>query len=125
MTSNSSLDGTGSVSTYQLQDSTPIITGQAADLNPGKHKSVSCLFSSSLEPVSSCKQHPSNLLAMDWHQPYWQRLLRRQFSLKNVKNKILHSKHLYSCLLSVKHGKTAIVVKVNHSNRAANDAVES
>jgi len=41
MTSNSSLDGTGSVSTYQLQDSTPIITGQAADLNPGKHKSVS------------------------------------------------------------------------------------
>ncbi|XP_067301965.1 eyes absent homolog 4 isoform X10 [Pseudorasbora parva] len=34
MTSNSSLDGTGSVSTYQLQDSTPIITGQAADLNP-------------------------------------------------------------------------------------------
>ncbi|XDV46222.1 hypothetical protein PO909_014151 [Leuciscus waleckii] len=36
MTSNSSLDGTGSVSTYQLQDSTPIITGQAADLNPGE-----------------------------------------------------------------------------------------
>uniref|UniRef100_A0A673L5U7 Eyes absent homolog n=1 Tax=Sinocyclocheilus rhinocerous TaxID=307959 RepID=A0A673L5U7_9TELE len=33
MTSNSSLDGTGSVSTYQLQDSTPIMTGQAADLN--------------------------------------------------------------------------------------------
>uniref|UniRef100_A0A671MSS9 Eyes absent homolog n=1 Tax=Sinocyclocheilus anshuiensis TaxID=1608454 RepID=A0A671MSS9_9TELE len=28
MTSNSSLDGTGSVSTYQLQDSTPIMTGQ-------------------------------------------------------------------------------------------------
>ncbi|XP_051735311.1 eyes absent homolog 4 isoform X13 [Ctenopharyngodon idella] len=36
MTSNSSLDGTGSVSTYQLQDSAPIITGQAADLNPGE-----------------------------------------------------------------------------------------
>ncbi|XP_059396773.1 eyes absent homolog 4-like isoform X8 [Carassius carassius] len=36
MTSNSSLDGTGSVSTYQLQDSTPIMTGQAADLNPGE-----------------------------------------------------------------------------------------
>ncbi|XP_073794510.1 protein phosphatase EYA4 isoform X41 [Danio rerio] len=34
MTSNSSLDGTGSVSTYQLQD--PIMTGQAADLNPGE-----------------------------------------------------------------------------------------
>uniref|UniRef100_A0A8C2EUR3 Eyes absent homolog n=1 Tax=Cyprinus carpio TaxID=7962 RepID=A0A8C2EUR3_CYPCA len=29
MTSNSSLDGTGSVSSYQLQDSTPIMTGQA------------------------------------------------------------------------------------------------
>uniref|UniRef100_A0A8C1J9N4 Eyes absent homolog n=1 Tax=Cyprinus carpio TaxID=7962 RepID=A0A8C1J9N4_CYPCA len=28
MTSNSSLDGTGSVSSYQLQDSTPIMTGQ-------------------------------------------------------------------------------------------------
>uniref|UniRef100_A0A8C1S4J8 Eyes absent homolog n=1 Tax=Cyprinus carpio TaxID=7962 RepID=A0A8C1S4J8_CYPCA len=36
MTSNSSLDGTGSVSSYQLQDSTPIMTGQAADLNPGE-----------------------------------------------------------------------------------------
>uniref|UniRef100_A0A671MR48 Eyes absent homolog n=1 Tax=Sinocyclocheilus anshuiensis TaxID=1608454 RepID=A0A671MR48_9TELE len=36
MTSNSSLDGTGSVSTYQLQDSTPIMTGQAADLNAGE-----------------------------------------------------------------------------------------
>uniref|UniRef100_A0A672N3L0 Eyes absent homolog n=1 Tax=Sinocyclocheilus grahami TaxID=75366 RepID=A0A672N3L0_SINGR len=36
MTSNSSLDGTVSVSTYQLQDSTPIMTGQAADLNPGE-----------------------------------------------------------------------------------------
>ncbi|XP_058619608.1 eyes absent homolog 4 isoform X12 [Onychostoma macrolepis] len=36
MTSNSSLDGTGSVSTYQLQDSTPIMTGQATDLNPGE-----------------------------------------------------------------------------------------
>ncbi|XP_026055697.1 protein phosphatase EYA4 isoform X9 [Carassius auratus] len=36
MTSNSSLDGTGSVSSYQLQDSTPIITGQATDLNPGE-----------------------------------------------------------------------------------------
>ncbi|XP_057219458.1 eyes absent homolog 4 isoform X13 [Triplophysa rosa] len=34
MTSNSSLDGTSSVSTYQLQDSTPIMTGQ--DLNPGE-----------------------------------------------------------------------------------------
>ncbi|XP_056305003.1 eyes absent homolog 4 isoform X9 [Danio aesculapii] len=34
MTSNSSLDGTGSVSTYQLQD--PIMTGQAADLNPSE-----------------------------------------------------------------------------------------
>ncbi|TRY87025.1 hypothetical protein DNTS_009125, partial [Danionella cerebrum] len=34
MTSNTSLDGTGSVSTYQLQD--PIMTGQAADLNPGE-----------------------------------------------------------------------------------------
>uniref|UniRef100_A0A8C2HAI4 Eyes absent homolog n=1 Tax=Cyprinus carpio TaxID=7962 RepID=A0A8C2HAI4_CYPCA len=29
MTSNSSLDGTGSISTYQLQDSTPIMTGQS------------------------------------------------------------------------------------------------
>uniref|UniRef100_A0A8C1MR32 Eyes absent homolog n=1 Tax=Cyprinus carpio TaxID=7962 RepID=A0A8C1MR32_CYPCA len=37
MTSNSSLDGTGSISTYQLQDSTPIMTGQSADLNPGKY----------------------------------------------------------------------------------------
>ncbi|XP_052397650.1 eyes absent homolog 4 isoform X8 [Carassius gibelio] len=36
MTSNSSLDGTSSVSTYQLQDSTPIMTGQPADLNPGE-----------------------------------------------------------------------------------------
>ncbi|XP_051515332.1 eyes absent homolog 4-like isoform X12 [Myxocyprinus asiaticus] len=36
MTSNSTLDGTGSVSSYQLQDSTPIMTGQAADLNPGE-----------------------------------------------------------------------------------------
>uniref|UniRef100_A0A8C1EBL6 Eyes absent homolog n=2 Tax=Cyprinus carpio TaxID=7962 RepID=A0A8C1EBL6_CYPCA len=36
MTSNSSLDGTGSISTYQLQDSTPIMTGQSADLNPGE-----------------------------------------------------------------------------------------
>ncbi|XP_052450555.1 eyes absent homolog 4 isoform X5 [Carassius gibelio] len=36
MTSNSSLDGTGSVSSYQLQDSTPIMTGQATDLNPGE-----------------------------------------------------------------------------------------
>ncbi|XP_056588617.1 eyes absent homolog 4 isoform X4 [Triplophysa dalaica] len=34
MTSNSSLDGTSSVSTYQLQESTPIMTGQ--DLNPGE-----------------------------------------------------------------------------------------
>nr|XP_055045410.1 eyes absent homolog 4 isoform X6 [Misgurnus anguillicaudatus] len=34
VTPNSSLDGTGSVSTYQLQDSTPIMT--AADLNPGE-----------------------------------------------------------------------------------------
>uniref|UniRef100_A0A8C2B699 Eyes absent homolog n=1 Tax=Cyprinus carpio TaxID=7962 RepID=A0A8C2B699_CYPCA len=31
-----SLDGTGSISTYQLQDSTPIMTGQSADLNPGE-----------------------------------------------------------------------------------------
>uniref|UniRef100_A0A673MV64 Eyes absent homolog n=1 Tax=Sinocyclocheilus rhinocerous TaxID=307959 RepID=A0A673MV64_9TELE len=36
MTSNSSLDGTSSVSTYQLQDSTPVMTGQSADLNPGE-----------------------------------------------------------------------------------------
>ncbi|XP_043080438.1 eyes absent homolog 4 isoform X11 [Puntigrus tetrazona] len=36
MTSNSSLDGTGSISTYQLQDSTPIMTGQSADLNQGE-----------------------------------------------------------------------------------------
>uniref|UniRef100_A0A8C1S5K3 Eyes absent homolog n=1 Tax=Cyprinus carpio TaxID=7962 RepID=A0A8C1S5K3_CYPCA len=47
MTSNSSLDGTGSVSSYQLQDSTPIMTGQAADLNPGK-----------------CPEHPSNRIAI-------------------------------------------------------------
>ncbi len=47
MTSNSSLDGTGSVSNYQLQESTPIMTGQAADLNPGKRP-----------------EHPSNHIAV-------------------------------------------------------------
>uniref|UniRef100_A0A672NBE6 Eyes absent homolog n=1 Tax=Sinocyclocheilus grahami TaxID=75366 RepID=A0A672NBE6_SINGR len=36
MTSNSSLDGTSSVSTYQLQDSTPVMTVQSGDLNPGE-----------------------------------------------------------------------------------------
>ncbi|XP_051946845.1 eyes absent homolog 4-like isoform X12 [Xyrauchen texanus] len=36
MSSNSTLDSTGSVSSYQLQDSTPIMTGQAADLNAGE-----------------------------------------------------------------------------------------
>uniref|UniRef100_A0AAY4D3W3 Eyes absent homolog n=1 Tax=Denticeps clupeoides TaxID=299321 RepID=A0AAY4D3W3_9TELE len=34
MTSSSSLDGTGSASTYQLQDSAPVMTGQAAELHP-------------------------------------------------------------------------------------------
>uniref|UniRef100_A0A673MTH7 Eyes absent homolog n=1 Tax=Sinocyclocheilus rhinocerous TaxID=307959 RepID=A0A673MTH7_9TELE len=34
--SDFSLDGTSSVSTYQLQDSTPVMTGQSADLNPGE-----------------------------------------------------------------------------------------
>ncbi|XP_030641923.1 protein phosphatase EYA4 isoform X4 [Chanos chanos] len=34
MTANSSLDSTGSASTYQLQDTNPIITGQAAELHP-------------------------------------------------------------------------------------------
>lgn len=34
MTSNN-VDGTGSTAAYQLQDPTPAITGQAAELHPG------------------------------------------------------------------------------------------
>lgn len=34
MTSNS-VDGTGSTAAYQLQDPTPAMTGQAAELHPG------------------------------------------------------------------------------------------
>ena len=34
MTSNS-VDGTGSSSAYQLQESAPVMTGQAAELHPG------------------------------------------------------------------------------------------
>lgn len=120
MTSNSSLDGTGSVSTYQLQDSTPIITGQAADLNPGKHKfQVFSLTASANQTLATSKQwpgtNPSIMVAT----------FAQAFFFRKRKNKILHPKYLYSCLLSVKLGKIAIVVKVNHSNRAANDAVES
>uniref|UniRef100_A0AAY4D453 Eyes absent homolog n=1 Tax=Denticeps clupeoides TaxID=299321 RepID=A0AAY4D453_9TELE len=40
MTSSSSLDGTGSASTYQLQDSAPVMTGQAAELHPGQHQLI-------------------------------------------------------------------------------------
>ncbi|XP_030641922.1 protein phosphatase EYA4 isoform X3 [Chanos chanos] len=40
MTANSSLDSTGSASTYQLQDTNPIITGQAAELHPGEFEAV-------------------------------------------------------------------------------------
>ncbi|KAI4900685.1 hypothetical protein NFI96_010200 [Prochilodus magdalenae] len=36
MTSNSTLDSTGSTSSYQLQDPTPVITGPAPELNPGE-----------------------------------------------------------------------------------------
>ncbi|XP_062871000.1 eyes absent homolog 4 isoform X8 [Trichomycterus rosablanca] len=36
MTTNSTLDSTGSTSSYQLQDPTPIITGQAPDMHPGE-----------------------------------------------------------------------------------------
>uniref|UniRef100_A0A8C1JAZ6 Eyes absent homolog n=1 Tax=Cyprinus carpio TaxID=7962 RepID=A0A8C1JAZ6_CYPCA len=57
MTSNSSLDGTGSVSSYQLQDSTPIMTGQAADLNPGK-----------------CPEHPSNRIIKHVSDVFLQRV---------------------------------------------------
>ncbi|XP_041952303.1 eyes absent homolog 4 isoform X9 [Alosa sapidissima] len=40
MTPNSSLDGTGSSSTYQLQDPAPVMTGQAAELHPGDFDTV-------------------------------------------------------------------------------------
>uniref|UniRef100_A0A8B9L2M6 Eyes absent homolog n=1 Tax=Astyanax mexicanus TaxID=7994 RepID=A0A8B9L2M6_ASTMX len=36
MTSNSTLDNTGSTSSYQLQEPTPVITGQAPELHPGE-----------------------------------------------------------------------------------------
>ncbi|XP_066527273.1 eyes absent homolog 4 isoform X1 [Hoplias malabaricus] len=36
MTSNSTLDNTGSTSNYQLQDPTPVITGQAPELHTGE-----------------------------------------------------------------------------------------
>uniref|UniRef100_A0A3P8ZKW3 Eyes absent homolog n=1 Tax=Esox lucius TaxID=8010 RepID=A0A3P8ZKW3_ESOLU len=39
MTSNS-VDGTGSSSAYQLQDSAPIMTGQAAELHPGTSQPI-------------------------------------------------------------------------------------
>uniref|UniRef100_A0A4W4GB78 Eyes absent homolog n=1 Tax=Electrophorus electricus TaxID=8005 RepID=A0A4W4GB78_ELEEL len=37
MTSNSTLDSTGSTSSYQLQEPTPVITGQAPELHSGEH----------------------------------------------------------------------------------------
>uniref|UniRef100_A0A669BNL8 Eyes absent homolog n=1 Tax=Oreochromis niloticus TaxID=8128 RepID=A0A669BNL8_ORENI len=51
MTSNN-VDGTGSTAAYQLQDPTPAITGQAAELHPGLLKFLAlCLFCCDLQRV--------------------------------------------------------------------------